>query len=491
MANHKALPILSPKQACLISIDLGRSAAQHLPGHFQLLDITPLGARVLDNEGQEGLLVVPPIQLLAVLVGEGGVARTRALIAWLQAGGQPCPLVLEWQRETEVACLQRINHELGQLLAASKARQEGTSAEVVRMRGINGEIHHRFRVAESALLRTGTMPLDIVFANEPMTEPSQHIALGDTDAGVAQIVPVPSNGVSAIAVHLSMLPEAAAGSLVAHLASLEDGRTVERWAVPAADLVPGWNVLALSRALSGQSRTLELRLSRLSADDRLPTVSLGGGQPIHGYQVRDLGSGQPLLRNSLALQVWRGLPGTALPGWFKAHQPRRLRTAAGGYVDVPVAPLDLTKVEHANPEEVGFDFPAVLGPAGENTILCHAPVEGMTLARLPTAMPAKTLRFAASAFIDNQQSRDIDFALIIAADTVQAKAMAEGLLEPSPQEAFSGWCQVGNRQMRRLSAIREDSSGEGKFFVATRMSRPGDNSFARARFKDLSVMVQA
>ncbi|WEK03635.1 MAG: DUF6212 domain-containing protein [Candidatus Devosia phytovorans] len=488
-----AEPAFDPAAPVLIAVDINDDARRPPKHNLLVLEDFQAGLPVFSVAGEKRPIILhaPPMLLSAVLTSLPTSPLVRKLLAWLETVGAWRVPLLDWRRGTEVAALRQITEELGRQARLGMQRQRQVAAEVTRMRAINAELQHHFLVAESSLLRSGAMPLDIAFSNEPMTEPVHVMSLSDVEAGAAQILPVQSNGVSAVGIHLAQTSETVSGSLVAQLTSLEDGRLIERWSIRATDLVPGWNVLALSRAISGQSRTLELRLSRLAPDDRLPPISLGSGQPILSFQIRDVASGTPMLRNSMALQVWRGLPGAVLPGWFKAHQPRRNKGRQAGYVDIPLPPADLTQVEHANPEQVSFDFPGVVGPLGERAILCHAPVHGVTLARLPTLVPQGAIRFAASAFIDNQQSRDVDFALILAADTAQALALAEGTATPEPHEAFSGWTQVHNRQVRRLSAFREDSSGDALFFVATRMTRQGENSFARSRFKDLSVMVQA
>jgi hypothetical protein len=432
----------------------------------------------------------PPMLVTAVLVSDPASVRVARFLAWLESSRTSPVLVVEWLKGTETAALAKIGQELGRIATVSANRQLQTAAEAARMRDINAELHHRFTVAESSLLRTGAMPLDLAFANDPVTDPAQHVSIGETERGIAQVLPIASVGVCAIGIHFAA-HEAGSGALVAELASLEDGRVLERWLIQASAIAPGWTVLGLSRTLSGLSRTLELRLSKQGSDERLPAISLGAGQPIPAFQVRDIATGQAALRNSLALQVWRGLPGTHMPGWFNVHKPVRSKTAPGGFIDIPLAPVALAQVEHVNPEAVRFDFPAVIGPPGERAVMCHAPTTGMTIGRLGGTVPEGAIRFSASAFIDNQQSRDVDFALIVGEDLSRIRAIAEGEMQPEPEEGFSGWVQVTHGQVKRLSAFRQIAAPGTGIYVATRMTKAGDNSFARARFKDFSVMVQA
>jgi hypothetical protein len=68
--------------------------------------------------------------------------------------------------------------------------------------------------------------------------------------------------------------------------------------------------------------------------------------------------------------------------------------------------------------------------------MCHAPTTGMTIGRLGGTVPEGAIRFSASAFIDNQQSRDVDFALIVGEDLSRIRAIAEGEMQPEPEEGF-------------------------------------------------------
>ncbi|WP_375449405.1 DUF6212 domain-containing protein [uncultured Devosia sp.] len=486
-------PAIELSQPLLIAIDIGD--AQRVPDIHVLTLVDFRGTQPVLSAGPglpPVLLTQAPLLLTAILLGDRNSQRAERFLAWLAAVGYPSvPIVLEWRRGHEAAALLQVNREMVRLVAASAARQAETVREAARLRASNGELHYRFAVAENALLRTGTMPLELAFSNDPVADPAQFVTLAETEAGIAQILPTGSNGVSAIGIHFAPGADAGNARLAAQLRSLEDERTLEQWIVAACDLTPGWNVLGLARTLSGQARTLELSLSQIGGEDRLPPLSLGTGQPITSYQIRDIASGQPALRNSLAIQIWTGLAGTRMPGWFKAHTPTKSVTAAGGFIDVPLPPLALTQAEHANPDQVTFDFPAVVGPPGEGVVLCHPPSTGITLARLGGVSPAGAMRLSASAFIDNQQSRDVDFALIVTDDPSRARAIGEGSAQPAQFEAFSGWNQVGHSQVKRLSAFRDAAAPPAGIYVATRMSRPGDNSFARARLKDFSVMVQA
>jgi hypothetical protein len=140
---------------------------------------------------------------------------------------------------------------------------------------------------------------------------------------------------------------------------------------------------------------------------------------------------------------------------------------------------------------VRFEFPAVVAPPGEGAIVCHPPSIGITVGCIAGVVPGATLRASTTVHIDNEKSHAVDFAIAIAADPARARAIIEGGLPPERDEAFSGWHQVGRVETRRISAFRAaGSEASASLFIATRMTEPGDNSYAWARFKDFSVMLQ-
>lgn len=197
------------------------------------------------------------------------------------------------------------------------------------------------------------------------------------------------------------------------------------------------------------------------------------------------------MTNSLALQIWQDIQGTAPLHDLETHLPLR-GARRGGFVERALRPDTLSRIEHANPQDVRFDFPAVAAPQGEGSVLCHPPSHGFTLACMAGCVPPETLRVSASVFIGHRNSKDIDFGIVLAADSARARDIANGGTALMKHEGFSGWCKVGHGEARRLSAFREPGGdAPGSLFVATRMSRPGDNSHAWARFRDFSMMVNA
>ncbi|WP_062111206.1 DUF6212 domain-containing protein [Aureimonas sp. AU40] len=434
-------------------------------------------------------LLDAPALPLAILAGEPESDTPRRLVAWLGERGLAPPPVLAWQKGGEEMALRQLAALLRREAIAADRSAERARADVRRVALMNRRLRERFTSAEEALTRRGALPFAVALTNEPARSPAQTLPLGEGTGALRQILPLASTGLAAVAVHLSGVPESGAAPLLAELRTLEDGATVGRWAVPGERLSSGWAVLALARALSGQQRTLELHLS--AGPEGLPVqVSLGVEQPIPDFQVQAPGLG-PITPNALALQLWRGLPGAGVPEVEGHHRPAGERPARGGFRERAVAPARLLLASHANPDMVRFEFPAVEAPPGEGSVICHPPSHGLTLGVLPGAVPPKAVRVSASVHVANERAQAVDFALCAAPDAERAKALFEGRARPEAGEALGPFCRVPHGETRRISAF---SAGLGEsaqdLFIATRMSTPGDNSYAWARFSHFSVLEQ-
>lgn len=489
-----ALPAVVPplflSRPIVLAVGLGSDCpAPTIPGLATLLEFAD-GSPVIEIPGWGPPVILRqlPAMLVAILMGPGGAERTERLLHWLDAAGAATrPAVLEWSVGHEAAAVQRLTRELAQYLSRSAGSQRKAVREALRLRTMNAELRYRFALAESTLQRRGGVPFDLQFASEPVIEPAPFDLLNESAAGLSQILPAASKGVAAIGLHFATLGD---GELDLRLLSLEDARLVERWSVRGEAIKRGWNIFGLSRVLSGLNRTLELRIMRANADDRLPLLSLAAAQPIPTYQVRDLATRQPALPRNLALQVWSGIPGTHLPASVDAFAPNRKPLSGTGFDERPIPAAIIKLAEHANAEEVSFDFRAVMAPPGENVITCHPPSAGITLGQLIDASPQMAVKVSASVVLSNEKSREVDFGLVVTDGAARALDILRGVVEPEPNEGFSGWMQVNNRQSKRLSAFRESGSTARNVYIATRMSKAGDNSFAWAQFKDFTYMVR-
>lgn len=449
-------------------------------------------ALLLDAEGRRIEAREMPPWALAILTEPQAKGQEAALLDWLERGGaRELPPLVEWNDEAALDVLSILFGGLSEALVASARRLVATNSELLTLRRTNEDMQNRFQAVEAFLSGRNLQPVDLTFLNEPDADPSRpNILVEFGGQGIRQILPVASSGVSAVALHFAELPKGSGAQLDVELVTLENQRTVERWLVPVRDLVPGWNVFGLGRTLSGFRRTLELRL-RVAKGVRLPVLSLGGLQPLDLFQIRDSGDA-PLRPNSLAMQVWCGLSGVVLPSWpgllpaLSSPPPEN-----GGFREASVPNALLKTAAQVNGDEGALDFPAIQAKPADGSILCHPPVQGMTVGFLRSVIPPGTVRISAHAYIVHEKADDVDFAVAVAGDPRRARDLLEGKREPADGEAVSGWTRVAYGDEASLNAfLAQPVKDWESIYLATRMTNPGANSFARARFRGITALVR-
>lgn len=445
-----------------------------------------------DAAGRKTEAFEAPLCILAVLINPAHRGREKRLLDWLKDRGiVDEPVVVEWRSDKAIETAGVLIQKLAGLLVSDAKRMVKSNRELLALRTLNDNLQNRFANVESFIDRKGLQPFELAFSNEPVKSSSRSNVLAEASFdGVSQILPVASAGVSAIAIHFDRLTSRDDATLNAQLVTMEDMSVVESWVIPLSKLKSGWNYLGLSRTLAGLRRTLNLRLQVEGIDDELPLLSLGGLQPLEMFQVRDAANDAPLLKNSLAVQVWCGMPGVVLPSWANYLPAQSDKTREGGFREMPIVPGILDLATLANGDEISFDFAAILPLPEEKALGCHPPSVGITIGQIPAACPPKILRISSDAVIDNEESQDVDFAIVVAASLDSARQLFSEERVVEIGEGFSGWISVAPGGDARLSAFINDQIGVWQnIYFATRMKTPGDNSFAWAKFRNVSLMV--
>ncbi|WP_374650936.1 DUF6212 domain-containing protein [Dongia sp.] len=359
-------------------------------------------------------------------------------------------------------------------------------------RQANEELQNRFAALEAFIDRAGLQPFDIAFVNSPVeddTEPNVLATAGS--GGISQILPVASSGVSAVALHVAKAAPRSGGTLRAALQSIEDGRIIETWTVPIAEINAGWMTLSLQKTVAGLRRTLRLLVSAEGQRADLPTLSLGNAQPLALFRLQDADLRQSISSSSLALQVFVGLPGIVPPerdafaaraGHDKADQG--LRELA-----LPQDILFKTQQVNLDMESSGFDGVSYL--ESERVVSCHPPAFGSTVARIAGGCPQGALRVSANLLVAHEKARDVEFALVVGDDEGRIAGILAGTDDPRPGEGFSGWVRVPAKQPRFGSLYLDaPARAQSDLYLVTRMVEPGNHDFAWARFLNIHALVQ-
>lgn len=461
---------------------------------WRLVSIEPASLTVEVAENQICALRNPPLFTVA-LVASNSEAVTLAVdgAAWLRANGAratPDPIVV--MSKGMAAFAAELIGQLATLLEPQAELITTLSRELASFRIRNENLQNHFNAVEAILARKGLQAYDLDFVNEP-GDSRANVLKEAAKNRVAQVLPVGSNGLSAVGIHLADARAGSNGFLQAQIASLEDGAVIDTWCIPISALRDGWNVFGFERTLAGVRRTLELTVAAVGGGADVPCLSLGAPQPIERFRVHDADSRQSLADASLAVQVWTGLAAVALPSWatYWPSRPRAGNTAGISLHQEVIAPDKLARAALENADEVKFAFEAVQALIPERAVSCHPPAFGMTVARLPDACPARALRVSAHASVDNAKSREVEFALVTAADGTRARALLSGDMQPAAGESFSGWVKVSPLAKKAVNAFISTSVAQPQdIFVATRMFEAGNHDFAWAKFKDLTAVLQ-
>ncbi|SHI89920.1 hypothetical protein SAMN02745194_01311 [Roseomonas rosea] len=303
----------------------------------------PHGTRAPDPEAAVPL-PTPPMGTLAL------VASERLRIApltrwWTEASGLPAPPFL--LAPTGQAAMPGLIALLADSLAAAARRESEALQAVTAARQEMEET--REAMADTVRLlahRPPAAPRLVLSGEEGEAAPITGAARHKLGTGLA--------GLAAIAVHLAG-PATGHGLLRLRLLAAESDRVVGSWAIPAAELAPGWLTLDLPTPLGPLHETAVLEV-----------IPEGDGLPALSREARWAGTEG---EHPLALRAWAGAPGSRY-----------------------LAPA------HWMPEEVGLalpptDIPLSLPAASWEAAL---PLEGQAeMIALGEEMPRPLLRAAA------------------------------------------------------------------------------------------------
>jgi hypothetical protein len=80
--------------------------------------------------------------------------------------------------------------------------------------------------------------------------------------------------------------------------------------------------------------------------------------------------------------------------------------------------------------------------------------------------------------------------MAVAGSVESARELFEEQRAAGVGETFSGWVCVAFGDTARVSSFVAEQVGTWQnIYIATRMTNPGANSFAWAKFRDISIMV--
>ncbi|WP_374385144.1 DUF6212 domain-containing protein [Dongia sp.] len=452
--------------------------------HLLLRD--PAGADLRISEA-------PALVVAIIAFAPSDIEMATRAVEWLtKRSHASIPEIFQTSAEDVVAVAGHLLAQAEQLANRHATMTTSLFRQLADARQANEDLQNRFAALEAFIDRAGLQPFDLAFINPPLDDEAEPNVLGTAGAGgVSQILPVASTGVSAIGLHVARAAPRSDGILHAALQTVEDGRLVETWSLPIAEIGVGWLTLGLQKSLAGLRRTLRLIISVDDPRANLPSFSLGNAQPLPLFRVQDADLRQSISSASLAMQVYVGLPGVVPPGQGAFAGGKGQEKGEPGLREfaLPAGLLGTTRQVNLDSESSGFEGVSYLD--GERIVSCHPPAFGSTIAKIAGGCPEGAVRVSANLLVAHEKARDVEFALVVSRDEGRVVNLLAGAADPQPGEGFSGWVRVPAQQPRFASLFLDAPAREkGDLYLVTRMVTPGNHDFAWARFLNLHALVQ-
>lgn len=434
-------------------------------------------------------LAVPPADVLGfVAFGRNGAESLAACAAWFgENGAGAVPRIDRLAGRTEPEqrlaardfLLARLHAEQAATLERNAALHRGLS----ELRESHEATQSVLFLVSDTLARHQLPGIECTLSLRPGSATVHPSSDGKHGAAVRQRLPTGSQGLAAIALHVTMGTRHGKGRLLVRLTALESGGALISWAIPFNHLRPGWNFLEIPTVVTGPRQTVELE-ARWDGDLRgAPQLSLSS-QHVGAEGCPEI-EGGPRLRNPLAMQIWTGLPGSRRVSSAFAD-PTDLRHAVLAGRQLLLSPSTLGRASLVAPQEgVGFD---VLSFKSDNRVLQLHPVANRIVhAVLPAAVPPGTRRVIASVMTDNPEGPWVEYAMMLAPS---GKTLSFPTVDrPAGVPAtISEWLSLPPMTLGSVVlALEEPTAGICDLHIATRTPPSMSDSYAWAQWKTLMI----
>lgn len=276
-----------------------------------------------------------------------------------------------------------------------------------------------------------------------------------------QRIPISSTGMVAIDLHLPFAPVGSTGDIQVSVLNLAEQCLGTCHLENAAALPAGWHRFLLNRTLGPPEQDMEIAITP-SGDLAIP-LSLSSESPFSQLRLCDEG-GRELTTSSLAVRIWRGIPGSKLPDLHgTSDQPKR---------NVLLRALDAPLPELLRCDEQ-LNFDAVNLWREKQAILVHPPQAGVTIASVPRVRVSNLKCLTGLIANGNSEGPAIDFAI----------GIRRSSSPDFPCDSLSRWVTLTPMAWGEVQhAIEEQVSGEIDLILATRVSGNQSNKMAWALF---------
>ena len=388
-----------------------------------------------------------------------------------------------------IAALEQRYGERRELLTRATRSRVSALRQLTVLRRINEEMQNCFHGLERVLPAQANR-LHLSFADEPSPAGSS-LGLGWSSSGLTQILPVQSTGVSAFELNIGERRGGDGAVLHVHLVCQEDHLVLDRWTVPFEVLSKGWMMFCLTRALTGDPKTLQLQLDLECEADVHLGLGLGEHPTLAPFQARNPVANVAAATHGLAMRVWCGDAHSAYGQHGNAQIADARSKDRQGFYPTPMSPSLLARAEQVPTEGTKFGFEPVAWFPYRVAVGCHPPAHGMTLACVP--LPATRVHGAHCwTEVGNPLSLPVQFNMMLTDNPQRVLELLAGTVSPEPHEAASGWhVSTPTEPVALLARPARVSAKGSKLYLATRMKQPGNKDYAWARFRAMSLILDA
>ena len=413
--------------------------------------ITLLPESAVNNNDLVEVTLAPNFCHIAIAFSEAGKQELTKLLDWWSPRSIPQSLpqliVLDAKQEAD-----RVQAEFWLQMYRQTVQQNRATAQRIAtlqrqylaLRKLHEDTQNAFSTVEAYLSKAKLPPIQLAFDTPIINKAIEPFEVNNSNSLILkQLLPLSSQGLAAIELHISRQYSEARGDLIVSLKACEDSSVNTVWKVPYQNLSPGWLGLDLPQIELGRKRDVELIIEWQTRIGPSPNLSLSKQQPILESRAYN---DTMTLEHSLAIRLWQGLPGTR-----KVTSPYLISTNQQGQTQPQLGDLGQRAMASAcevTPNLPTDNFKHVQIFDRGARIMTHPRADGTaTIAMLPYCFPATANRLTASVITNHEAAGTIEYAMAIIEPEVEPKQA----LNHDLALAFSNWIAVEPNTPRELT----------------------------------------
>lgn len=397
-----------------------------------------------------------------------GLATLKPLLDRLaDLRGTPVPVCELAGAEAEAPLMRFVAETMSAGLSSQAARILTLNRSIVALRQTHEQMQGAFSRVESYVAQHGLAARRRILTLAPGAElPTVRLEDGVT---VRQRLPVASDGISDITLHVEGISGDGSGYLAVALLTREDGARRAEWALAEADIAVGPLRLSLHAALEAAALTPVVEMTWHGQGTLRLAAALRNPDPRFRLHL-----GERMDPRVLALDCWSCLPGSEVPVAVGAVLP-----SAPGSRPIRYKVIDATLLAAAEDLTPESQYSRFLPEEG--ALVVHPMADGVSVMRLAGAVPQGAIHLVAEVSTRSDSAADIDYAL----------ALASGTAPGAEPEVVSDWIRMPALATGEVHLpLPEPLDAVHDLYLMTRLSeRPGNPAFGWARFTRIRVTL--